>query len=320
MNYLLVGIHTDKFNIKKFEHFSDEVLDDSIKDYYFKSNKFRVIDLDTLDVFDLDLDYIINNNLKIRCLCIDYSKLTKDTEYLELNIFGCDKPNGGVCGDYNIPVILNGSPINYVGYYSGERVFVELTDKNNNLIFSIDLENLGVAIFFNTVLVYNFGNYIEASRNFLGYRYSYGYSYEYIYREMNFISDLRNFTYYIDYGMCYIYGGIYYIGKHYSKGYIVIPGGIRVLACDLEFNSGVQSVVLPNTIDLFLVSNYKNAKNKLKVYVSNDNIANIMIDFLVNYGDYKGLGSLAGNLHDLSVDELIKVCKDNCGVEFEIYR
>lgn len=34
MNYLLVGIHTDKFNIKKFEHFSDEVLDDSFKDYY----------------------------------------------------------------------------------------------------------------------------------------------------------------------------------------------------------------------------------------------------------------------------------------------
>ena len=320
MNYLLVGIHTDKFNIKKFEHFSDEVLDDSVKDYYFKSNKFRVIDLDTLDVFDLDLDYIINNNLKIRCLCIDYSKLTKDTEYLELNIFGCDKANGGVYEDYNIPVILNGSPINYVGYYSGERVFVELTDKNNNLIFSIDLENLGVAIFFNTVLVYNFGNYIEASRNFLGYRYSYGYSYEYIYREMNFISDLRNFIYYIDYGMCYIYGDIYYIGKHYSKDYIVIPGGIKVLACDLEFNSGVQSIVLPNTIDLFLVGNYKNAKNKLKVYVSNDKIANTMIDFLVNYGDYKGLGSLAGNLHDLSVDELIKACKDNRGVEFETYK
>ena len=252
MNYLLVGIHTDKFNIKKFEHFSDEVLDDSVKDYYFKSNKFRVIDLDTLDVFDLDLDYIIDNNLNIRCLCIDYSKLTKDTEYLELNIFGCDKANGGIYGDYNIPVILNGSPINYVGYYSGERVFVELTDKNNNLIFSIDLENLGVAIFFNTVLVYNFGNYIEASRNFLGYRYSYGYNYG------------------------YIYGDIYYIGKHYSKDYIVIPDGIKVLARDLEFNNGLQSIVLPNTIDLFLVSNYKNAKNKLKVYVRNDKIASII--------------------------------------------
>ena len=201
MNYLLVGIHTDKFNIKKFEHFNDEVLDDSVKDYYFKSNKFRVINLDTLDILDLDLEYIINNNLKIRCLCVDYSKLTKDTEYLDLNIFGCDKDNGGVYGDYNIPVILNGSITNYVGYYSSGRTFVELTDKNSGLEFSIDLENLGVAIFFNGVLVYNFGNYIEDSRNFLGYRYSYGYSYEYIYREMSFISDLHNFIYYIDYGM-----------------------------------------------------------------------------------------------------------------------
>ena len=320
MNYLLVGIHTDKFNIKKFEHFNDEVLDDSVKDYYFKSNKFRVINLDTLDILDLDLEYIIDNNLKIRCLCVDYSKLTKDTEYLDLNIFGCDKDNGGIYKDYNIPVILNGSIINYVGYYSSGRTFVELTDKNSGLEFSIDLENLGVAIFFNGVLVYNFGNYIEDSRNFLGYRYSYGYSYEYIYREMNFISDLRNFIYYIDYGMCYIYGDIYYIGKHYSKDYIVIPGGIKVLACDLEFNSGVQSIVLPNTIDLFLVSNYKNAKNKLKVYVSNDKIANIIADFLVNYGDYSRLGSLAGKLHDLSANELIKVCKDNCGAEFEIYK
>lgn len=320
MNYLLVGMHTAKFNTKKFEHFNDEVLDDSVKDYYFKSNKFRVIDLDTLGIIDLDLEYIIDNNLKIRCLCVDYSILTKDTEYLELNIFGCDKSNGGIYKDYNIPVILNGSIINYVGYYSSGRTFVELTDKNSGLEFSIDLENLGVAIFFNTVLVYNFGNYIEASRNFLGYRYSYGYNYEYVYREMNFINDLRNFIYYIDYDMCYIYGDIYYIGKHYSKGYIVIPGGIKVLACDLEFNSGVQSIVLPNTIDLFLVSNYKNAKNKLKVYVSNDKIANTIADFLVNYGDYSRLGSLAGKLRDLSSDELIKVCKDNCGVEFEMYK
>lgn len=154
MNYLLVGIHTDKFNLKKFEHFNDEVLDDSVKDYYFKSNKFRVIDLDTLDIIDIDLEYIINNNLNIRRLCVDYSNLTKDTEYLELNIFGCDKSNGGIYKDYNIPVILNGSVINYVGYYSGERTFVELTDKNSGLVFSIDLENLGVAIFFNGVLVY----------------------------------------------------------------------------------------------------------------------------------------------------------------------
>lgn len=168
--------------------------------------------------------------------------------------------------------------------------------------------------------MYNFGNYIEASRNFLGYRYSYGYSYAYIYREINFTNDLYNFIDYIDYCIYYVYGDICYIDKHYSKDYIVIPDEIKVLACDLEFNSGVQSIVLPNTIDLFLVSNYKNAKNKLKVYVSNDKIANTMIDFLVNYGDYKGLGSLAGNLHDLSVDELIKVCKDNCGVEFEIYK
>ena len=49
-------------------------------------------------------------------------------------------------------------------------------------------------------------------------------------------------------------------------------------------------------------------------------IASIIIDFLANYGDYKGLGSLAGNLHDLSVDELIKACKDNRGVEFETYK
>lgn len=200
------------------------------------------------------------------------------------------------------------------------RVFVELTDKNNNLIFSIDLDNLDVAIFFNTVLVYNFGNYIEANRNFLGYRYSYGYSYGYVYREMNFISDLCNFIDYIDYGMCYVYGDICYIDKHYSKDYIIILDGIKVLACDLEFNSGVQSIVLPDTIDLFLVSNYKNAKNKLKVYVSNDKIASIIIDFLTNYGDYKGLGSLAGRLHDLSVDELTRVCKDNRGLEFEIYK
>lgn len=316
MNCLLVGIHTDKFNINKFTHFNDEVLDDSVKDYYFKANKFRVIDLDTLDILDLDLDYIINNSISIRCLCIDYSKLNRDTKYLELNIFGCDKSNGGIYKDYNIPVILNGSLINYFGYCSGERVFVEITDKNDSLRFSIDLDNLGIAIFFNTELVYNFGNYIEDNRDFLGYRYSYGYSYGYGCKEMNFINDLYNFVDYIDYGMYYVYGDICYIDKYYSKDYIVIPDGIKVLACDLEFSNGVQSIVLPATVDTFLVSNYKNAKNKLKVYVSEVKIIDIIINFLVDYGNYRGLDSL----YDLSIKELIKVSKDTCGVEFEVYR
>ena len=83
MSYLLIGIHTDKFNVNKFIHFNDEVLDDSVKDYYFKSSKFRVLNLDTLDILDLDLDYIINNSIRIRCLCVDYSKLNRDTRYLE---------------------------------------------------------------------------------------------------------------------------------------------------------------------------------------------------------------------------------------------
>ena len=312
MNCLLVGIHTDKFNSNKFIHFNDEVLDDSVKDYYFKSNKFRVIDLDTLDILDLDLDYIINNSISIRCLYIDYSKLTRDTEYLELNIFGCDKRNGGIYKDYNIPVILNGSVINYVGYYRGERSFVEITDKNDSLRFSIDLDNLGIAIFFNTELVYNFGNYIEDNRDFLGYKYCYRYSYT----ELNFINDLYNFIDYLDYGIYYIYGDICYIDRHCSKNYIVVPDGIKVLACDLEFDNGVQSIVLPVTVNTFLVSNYKNAKNKLKVYVSEVKIIDIIINFLVDYGNYRGLDSL----YDLSIKELIKVSKDNCGVEFEVYK
>jgi hypothetical protein len=316
MSYLLIGIHTDKFNVNKFEHFNDEVLDDSVKDYYFKSNKFRVIDLDTLDIIDLDLENIINNNLKIRCLYVDYSKLNRNTKYLELNIFGCDKSNGGIYEDYNIPVILNGSFINYVGYDRHERTFVEITDKNDSLVFSIDLENLGVAIFFNYVLVYNFGNYIEVSRNFLGYRYSYGYNCGYVYKEMNFINDLCNFIDYLDYGIYYVYGDICYIDRHCSKDYIVVPDGIKVLACDLEFDNGVQSIVLPITVDTFLVSNYKNAKNKLKVYVNEAKVVDIVIDFLANYGNYRGLDSL----YDLSIKELIKVSKDNCGVEFELYR
>ena len=312
MSYLLIGIHTAKFNVNKFIHFNDEVLDDSVKDYYFKSNKFRVIDLDTLDILDLDLDYIINNSISIRCLCVDYSKLNRDTRYLELNIFGCDKSNGGIYEDYNIPVILNGSIINYVGYYKCERSFVELTDKNDSLRFSIDLENLGIAVFFNTELVYNFGNYIEASRDFLGNTYSYSYSYN----ELCFINDLYNFVDYLDYGIYYVYGDICYIDKHCSKDYIVVPDGIKVLACNLEFNSGVQSIVLPATTDTFLVSDYKGAKNKLKVYVNEAKIVDIVIDFLVNYGNYRGLDSL----YDLSIKELIKVSNDNCGVEFELYR
>ena len=84
----------------------------------------------------------------------------------------------------------------------------------------------------------------------------------------------------------------------------------------MEFDNGVQSIVLLVTTDTFLVSNYKSAKNKLKVYVNEAKIVDIVIDFLVNYGNYRGLDSL----YDLSVTELIKVSKDNCGVEFELYR
>lgn len=74
---ILVGIH---------KHCKDRGITDNFRIYY-KVNKFRVLDTNSLLVYDLELRDIVYKKLKINYLNIDYSSLL-NREYVLINDLG----------------------------------------------------------------------------------------------------------------------------------------------------------------------------------------------------------------------------------------
>lgn len=74
---VLVGIH---------KHYKDRGIADNFRIYY-KVNKFRVLDTNSMLVYDLELSDILYKKLKIKYLNIDYSSLL-NREYVLINDLG----------------------------------------------------------------------------------------------------------------------------------------------------------------------------------------------------------------------------------------
>lgn len=74
---ILVGIH---------KHCKDIGIADNFRVYY-RVNKFRVLDTNTMSVYDLELSDIVYRRLKINYLNIDYSSL-HNKEYVLINDLG----------------------------------------------------------------------------------------------------------------------------------------------------------------------------------------------------------------------------------------
>lgn len=74
---ILVGIH---------KHCKDRGIADNFRIYY-KVSKFRVLDIDNMSVYDLELSDIVYKKLKINYLNIDYSSLL-NREYVLINDLG----------------------------------------------------------------------------------------------------------------------------------------------------------------------------------------------------------------------------------------
>lgn len=74
---ILVGIH---------KHCKDRGITDNFRIYY-KVSKFRVLDTDTMSVYDLELSDLVYKKLKIKYLNIDYSSLL-NKDYVLINDLG----------------------------------------------------------------------------------------------------------------------------------------------------------------------------------------------------------------------------------------
>lgn len=74
---VLVGIH---------KHCKDRGIADNFRIYY-KVSKFRVLDIDNMSVYDLELSDIVYKKLKINYLNIDYSSLL-NKDYVLINDLG----------------------------------------------------------------------------------------------------------------------------------------------------------------------------------------------------------------------------------------
>lgn len=156
---ILVGIH---------KHCKDRGITDNFRIYY-KVNKFRVLDTNSLLVYDLELRDIVYKKLKINYLNIDYSSLL-NREYVLINDLGFE------IGEY-IPDTVNvGRSMvlcnnTFISRKSKKANYcIELRDMYKNFIVLVDVEKCLVVYVGVIKETLNYSNYNIVSTYFLDLR------------------------------------------------------------------------------------------------------------------------------------------------------
>ena len=253
MNLLLIGIYIeDDFRGEKLVY--EDTSYDSLTmyytgetyDYYFKTRKFRVIDLDTLKVFDITLDKIIKDNITIRHLFIDYYELNSDTNYIEINVAGFDEYTSRDRelsntymnidkGIYHIPLLdKNKNKPQYVCFRT-----IDFNNRYNDVfMMTIDVVNGGVSVGCNK------NNYILTLGNF-SRQVSYNNVKTLIGLDLE--KDIPNFVRALGDGIFIAFDVICFIDKKCTVSNIVIPDGVKYLICTLDFKQ--HHIIVPKSIE-----------------------------------------------------------------------
>lgn len=156
---ILVGIH---------KHCKDRGIADNFRIYY-KVSKFRVLDIDNMSVYDLELSDIVYKKLKINYLNIDYSSLL-NREYVLINDLGFeigeyipDTVNVGhsmvLCN--NTFISRTSKKVNYC---------IELRDIWKNIRILVDVEKCLIVYVGVIKETLNYSNYNIVSTYFLDLR------------------------------------------------------------------------------------------------------------------------------------------------------
>ena len=254
MDLLLVGIYIeDDFRKEKlvYEDTSYHSLTMYYRyetyNYYFKTRKFRVCDLDTLDIFDITLDGIIKDNITIRHLFIDYSELCTGTEYIEVNVAGFDEYTSRDKELANAYMNID------KGVYH-----IPLLDKNNNkpqyvCFRTIDFDNHYNDVFMLTIDVINGGVSIGCNKN--RYILNLGkFSRQVRYNNVETLigldleKDIPNFVKVLGDDFFVAFDVICFIDKNCTISNIIIPDGVKYLISILYF-SQEHHIVIPKSVE-----------------------------------------------------------------------
>lgn len=214
-------------------------------DYYFKARKFRVIDLDTLNVFDITLDKIIKDNITIRHLFIEYYELNSDTEYIEVNVAGFDEYTSRDKelsntymnidkGIYHIPLIdKNKNKPQYVCFRT-----IDFNNRYNDVfMLTIDVINGGVSVgCYKNEYILTLGNF-NRQVSYNNVKTLIGLDLE---------KDIPNFVKVLGDGLFIAFDVICFIDKKCAVSSIVIPDGIKYLICILDFKR--HHIIIPKSI------------------------------------------------------------------------
>lgn len=290
MNLLLIGIYIEddfKRDMLVYDGVSYDssamYYDGKTYEYYFKTRKFRVIDLDTLNVSDITLDKIIKDDIKIRHLFIDYYELNNDTEYIEINVAGFDEYTSRDYelsndymdidkGIYHIPLIDKDiAKPQYVCFRT-----VDFNNRYNNaFMLTIDVVNGGVS------LGYSKDKYILTMGKF-DRKVSYNTVKTLIGLDLE--KDIPNFVKVLGDGVFVAFDLICFINKKCTVSNIVIPDGVKYLISILYFSQEYH-IVIPESLERcyfegmwFYKDYYRNGR--LTLYLSKNFNTNIIRDIV----------------------------------------
>lgn len=156
MRYILIGIHTSEFDRKYVSKFMDSesrIKIAKLSSYLFKANKFMVLDTLSLEILDLTLSDIIDNNIIIKYLNIDYSSFSG-----YINIFGYDRLLDNSQNYRWLPILVNGKLVDYSSS-SNNFSSLDLIDYDNSITLNIDVNNKAIRLLVENTAIKTFGNY-----------------------------------------------------------------------------------------------------------------------------------------------------------------
>jgi len=305
MGYILVGIHTDEFDrgyVNKFIDSESKIKITKLSGYFFKANKFMVLDTLSLKILDLTLSDIIDNNIVIEYLNIDYSSFNG-----YINIFGYDRILNDSRNYRWIPVLVNEKLVDYSSS-SNNFSSLDLIDYDNSIAFNIDVNNKAIRLLVGNTVIKTFGNYKKHFYNSL-----YCHSID-IFNDFNTV-NVDGYSVFLD-SICVV--------KELRDRTLIVPNSFNCFLFVAHLDSEKLEIVMPKELCNTYFKIEAEKINQLKIYIHKESKTSlladlakllmtyylILVDTQITYMQMRRLQNTFGKTTEISLytrDELLRL-------------
>ena len=259
MGYILIGIHTSEFDRKYVSKFMDSesrIKISKLSGYFFKANKFMILDTLSLEILDLTLYDVTDNNIAIEYLNIDYSSFSG-----YINIFGYDKLLDNSQNYRWLPVLVNGKLVDYSSSFNNFSS-LDLTDYDNSITLNIDVNNKAMRLLVGNTFIKTFGNYKKHFYNSL-----YCHSID-IFNDFNTV-NINGYSVFLD-SICIV--------KEVRDRTLIVPNSFNCFLFIAPLGAEKLDIVMPKELCNTYFKIDAEKINQLKIYIHKESKTSLLVD------------------------------------------